>query len=356
MDEITMVLENITQGINMMKGMGDERGLAAALSMRGLLYFQVGQFSEAIGDSTQAINIMERIRRSGQLIDENELAKAYAGRAMSYHVINDNAQAIPDLNSCIKLWERLQKESQAVEEGFLFSIYIIRAGLLNTTYDGMDIAISDCHKSIAIAKRLHEAGEDFDVNGLASAYMGIAVSCDQKEAFEEANANYDECLEIWEELKNAGEEVEESNMASAYMNRGSNYYQMGQIDRALLDYNKCIAIRERLQKENSDENDIFDLFMAYKNRSQAYELDNNTKSAIKDLVVALQVAKGAFSSHIDIQKHYYDILEELIELIAEERNNELLQRILQEFLHSMRQIPKTPDAERAQNNLLRQFG
>ena len=360
-------MDEINKGIKMAKNMGDKFGLAVMYTMRGLSCFQLDEYKKAISDFDDAIEIMEGFCKNGSHFDENELAKAYAGRGMAYHPLREPVKAMKNIDKCSEIWERLQRENQYIDENFLLQVYSIRSAIINTTSENMDEAILGSQKSIKIAQRRNAAGENIDLSVLAMNYMIMGVSCDQKgvdceekrdiygqkKAFEEANENYSKCIEIWEELCASGGEVDYDSLARAYMNRGSNYYhEMGEIEKALSDHNEAVRIREQLQKEGKQQ-DAFDLFMVYKNRSQAYEAGGNIKAAIKDIVPAMQVLKGSFTSVLEFQPIYYDVLEELIELVEKMGNKALLQKVFQEFLHPMRQVPKIPEAEMAQNNILR---
>jgi tetratricopeptide (TPR) repeat protein len=357
MNEVDIFLENINESIEMLEYMQsvnnlpDESGLAVAYTIRGMLYFQTNKFDESIRNYNKGIEITERLLAEGKSPNVNELAKAYAGRGMAYHVVGEYEKALPDITKGIDIWERLQKLGQLIEESMLFNMYIMRGGTLNYMVDYMDDAISDYRKSIIIAERLKNAGKPFDENGLATAYMGVAESNDQKENFTEANNYYDKCIGIWERLINEGQPLpDESNLATAYMNRGCNYYVMKENTKALSDCNKCVNIRERLKNQGIQQ-DVYYVSLSYRNRALSYETANNITAAIKDYVLAVRVLKDEFSERPELQELYYERLAELIDLIVEEKNDVLYNRILDFFLHSMRSVPKTKEAEEAQNNI-----
>jgi len=353
MEEYEMILNGINESIQMLENMYkagrllNESELASNYTMRGLFYSQISMLDESIVDFNKAIEIMERMHREGKQFDENELAKAYGGRSITYFTIGELDRALPDLNNSIEIWERLQNSGKPIDKSMLFRIYALRGGMLNYISEYMDEALSDYRKSIKIAEDLKKAGEPFDEDGLASTYMGIAQSYDQKEEFSEANEYYNKCIEIWEQLRSEGQELEdEGNLALAYMNRGSNHYSLEKNDKALADYNKSITIM------NSLEQDVFNMARVYKNRAFAHEVDGDIISAINDIMTALRILKEAFSEHPELQEYYYDSLNETIEWIADKNDNTLYNNILQEFLYSMCSVPKIEDAETAQNNLL----
>ena len=355
MEELNMIMEKMNNVIEKIKER-DEGSfeLAAAYTSRGAIYSQIELYDKSISDFDEGIKIMERIIAGDRLLDENILAKAYAGRGLTYYMIGELNLALPDLNNSIEIYERIQRISgQLIDDSMLFNLYIARSSVFNETFDYMDEAISDCRKSIKIAENLIRAGKVFDEDGLAMAHMGVGVSCDQKEEFYEANEHYTKCIKIWEQMIKEGKELsDKDNLATAYMNRGSNYFSMGDNQKSLADHNKSVSIREQWQKEGVQQ-DIFHFAIAYRNRAMPYMVEGNTIAAINDNISAMYVLKGAFEERRELQEFYYDTLKELLEWISDENDNVLFDKILQEFLYSMQSLPKTEEAEEAQNSILR---
>jgi len=358
MKEIIYDLENINDSIRIYEkkrrtgNLLDESELAVQYTVRAMFYFQNNMFNESLLDYNKCIDIMERLIGEHKSVNRNELAKAYAGRGIAYHAVGENEKALPDISKSIDIWEHLQKKGQIIKEGILFDMYIMRGKICNIMADYMDYAISDFRNSIKIAEKLKMAGKPFDENGLAQAYMGIAVSYDQKENFTEANKYYDKCIDIWEQLSSKGQSlIDKDNFAIAYMNRGSNYYVMEDSAKALSDHNKCINIRYQLMIQGVEQ-DAYYLSISFRNRALAFIIANDYTSAIKDYTTAIRILKEKFNEEPGLQIIYYDTLAKLIDLIEYKDNKTLLSNILKEYLYSMRSIPKTEEAEEAQNNIL----
>jgi len=241
----------------------------------------------------------------------------------------------------------LHESGKPIDKSILLKLYALRGGVRNQIYEDIDKALSDYRKSINIAEELKRAGEPFDEEGLAIAYMGIAQSYDQKEEFCEANENYNECIEIWERLRSEGKELkEEGNLAIAYMNRGANHCSLGDNGRALEEYSKSIILMNRLKQ------DVFNVVRVYRNRARVYKADGNIRLAIDDIIAALRALKEVFSESPESQEYYYDYFNEAIEWVIDENDKTLYNSVVQEFLHSMRSVCKTEEAEAAQNNIL----
>jgi tetratricopeptide (TPR) repeat protein len=363
MEELNEIIGSMNESIKMLESMRaagkllDESELAVSYTMRGLLQFQFNLFDESIKDLDKGIEIVEKMHDENKQFDENVSAKAYSCRGMAYFFLGELNQAVPDLRKGIDIWEHLQNSGRPVDEGMLFNLYIIRGGMLNATNEYMDIAISDYRKSIKIAESLKSAGEPFDEEGLALAYMGIGQSCDQKKEYSEANNYYSRSIEIWEQMQKGGQELSNdavNSLPTAYMNRGSNFYMLNENDKAMVDYNKCINMRERLRKEGVEQ-DEFDIAMSYTNRSNAYHVDKNIKAAVNDNITALNIIKDVFSERPELQEFYYDTLDGTIGLLAHGDDKTLYNSVIQEFLHSMRSVPKEEEAEEAQNNILKKL-
>jgi len=357
MEEMSMVLDNLNGAIQRFEDMQktgnllNENELATAYTMRGLLYFQINKFDESISDLDKSIEIMERLIIEGKSPNANELNTAYSVRGMTYHIIGENEKALPDITKSIDILEHLHDHGQFIEVSELLNMYLIRGEIRNRMYDCIDDAISDYHKSIVIAEKLKLAKEPLDEDKLADAYMGIAGSYDQKSEFAEANKHYGKCIDIWERFISEGQPLsDESNLATAYMNRGINYHVMGENVKALSDHNKCISIRERLKSQGVK--DAYFASLSYRNRAVSYKALDNKAEAIKDYISAIRAVKEEFNERSELQGMYYKILTELIDLVINENNNILFENIIQEYLYSMRSIPKTEEAEEAQNNIL----
>jgi len=350
--ETDLTMEEMNRAIKMAENEGDKATLASMYTMRGLGYFQLSEYIKAVSDFDDAINIMEGI----QQLDENELAKAYAGRGMARYGKRELELSIPDLKKSIEIWECLKEKGKFVDENMLSMAYSIIGMILNETNvindnDNANEALSNYNKSIKIVENCKK---DIIDNNLALAYMCKGVSFDQKEEYLEANFHYDKAIEILEQLDKKGIDIDYSEFAKAYMNRGANYYQTHDVKQALENYEKCISIIERLQNIGVAQ-DAFDMVMAYKNRGRAYEVDGNFKKAIDDNITALRIIKKVFSTQPELQEEYYGTLIEIMEMIVNNNDQERFNNIIEEFLYSMRYVPKTAEAEEIQNSILEQL-
>ena len=347
-EDLTME-EEMNRAIKMAEDVGDKAALASIYTNRGMECFQLNEYAKAVSYFNDAIEMMEGILIEGGQLDENEQAKAYAGRGMARYGKNEIELSIPDLNKAIKIWERLKESGKFVDENILALAYTITA---NVTMD-MDESKSYNEKSIDTFKSKN-TGKQIEENNLAMTYFFMGVSCDQKGKFLEANTHYDEAIKIWEELDKKGINIDDTEFAKAYMNRGANYYSNRQNAEALADYHKCISIIEQLKRDGVEQ-DTFDMVMAYKNRGMAYEVVGNMKEAIDDNLTALGIIKDVFSKQPELQEEYYGTLIEIMELVVKNNDQELFNKVIADFLYSMRSVPKTAEAEELQNRIMEQI-
>jgi tetratricopeptide (TPR) repeat protein len=368
MEELKEIFDNMDKSIQMLENMRkegnllNESELALSYTNRGILYFQAEMLDEAITDFNIGIEMLEKMASEGKQLNGNEMAKSYACRSMAYNVMfeitNDFSilnQALSDINKSIELWEQLQNSGTPIYMDMLFNMYLVRGRTFINTKEYIDEAISDSQKAIKIAESIISVGEPFDEDNLAFVYMDLGRSYDLKNEFREANKYYNKSIEIWERLKNDGKELsDEGNLAHSYMSRGSNYYSLDENDKAMADHNKCIIIYGLLQKKGKWQDEHY-VAMAYRNRALAYQVDRNIKAAVNDNITALQILKEVFSERPEVQVFYYDILNRTIELIDCKNNKVLYDNILQEFLYSLRSVPKEEEAEEAQNNILKEL-
>ena len=304
----------------------------------------------------QSIQILEHRYNVGELPNESVLASTYIMRGSTYAGNGMFDQSVLDLNKGIKILEQMRGEEKDVDKSTLFKAYIMRGMVRNHMAEYMDEAISDYGEGIKIAKELEKDNKPIDKNDIINVYAGFGKSYEQKENFQESNKYYNKSIEILEQLLNEGKGSQDNieSLSTAYMSRGANHFSLAENDKALSDYNKCIAIREQLQKIGVEQ-DIFDVFMAYNNRSQSHRANGNLGAAIKDNIIALRALKEAFIEHSELQAVYYNILKETIELAANKNDKTLHNSVIQEFLYSMRTVSKTKEAAAAQDNILDQL-
>ena len=125
------------------------------------------------------------------------------------------------------------------------------------------------------------------------------------------------------------------------------YLRTDNYDDALLNFNKAIDCEKQLQNSGleMDASDILDISRLYKGRARTYVLIREESAAIEDYCNVLRMYRDVFNDVPESQKYYYATLNEVTEYVIEVvRNENILSSMLQEFLYSMKSLPKTDDA------------
>ena len=188
---------------------------------RGLAYFDLGNYTQAIPDFNRAIEIDPRF------------GEAYNNRGTAYGSLGNYTQAIADFNRAIEIHPRYGKAYY--NRGFAY-------GSLGKSTE----AIADFNRAIEINPGY---GEAYNNRGTAYGSLGN---------YTQAIADYSRAIEI-----NPG-------YGEAYNNRGVAYGSLGNYTHAIADFNRAIEINPRFGK-------------AYYNRGAAYGSLGNREHAIDDI-------------------------------------------------------------------------
>ena len=109
-------------------------------------------------------------------------------------------------------------------------------------------------------------GEKFEADN----YINLGLALDNLGRLNEAVAEYDKAIAIYEDLVNEQKRDELANdLAAAYMNKGVALDSLGRSNEAIAEYDKAIAIREDLVFEQKRDELANDLAMAYMNKGIA---------------------------------------------------------------------------------------
>ena len=116
-----------------------------------------------------------------------------------------------------------------------------------------------------------------DENAVAYAYYERALENLYRNS-EEALADSNRCIEIWERLRDAGKLQDENDLNMAYMNRGDIYNTMKEYVKAAEYYDRCIEIWEGLQGTgDKDFNETALAFAYYKRRMLENSIDGQSE-------------------------------------------------------------------------------
>jgi len=279
---------------------------------RGFAYLSKGDYSRALADFNQAIQLQPNFtdayfnRSVVYLLQQDydlaltdlnrviqfrpDFALAYAKRGSVYFFKDDYDHALKDINRAIQL--------QADSELF----YSMR-GEVYAKQNDFDHAIADFNQVIKLQPKL------------ADGYRSRGRSYEEKKDYDHAIADYTQAIKL------------EPNNADPYNSRGWTYAQKGDCDRAIVDLNQAIKLqpdeasyydsrgfayagKREYSLALSDYNQALklkpDADYAYYHRGLVYRALSDLEKAIADFKKTLELTKNS-KRHQDAEKQLQEI-------------------------------------------------
>jgi tetratricopeptide (TPR) repeat protein len=234
---------------------------AVAYTNRGFAYASEHNYTRAVGDYNQAIDL------------NPAYAPIYNNRGNAYSALGDNALAIKDYNQAIAIDPRyaqafgnrgiayktlgdfdraVEDFSQAIRLAPMYAIAYNNLGAAYCFKGEIDLSISAFSRAISLDPESGEAASAFYGRGLALCFKG-----DLKRAVED----YDRAIKL------------RPDYAEAYNNRGVALKDMGNLHEAIESFNHAIALNSRYAQ-------------AYYGRGLALKVGGDNARALEDFKVA----------------------------------------------------------------------
>jgi len=194
---------------------------------RGFAYFSKGDYSRALADFNQAIQL------------QPNFTDAYFNRSAVYYIQQDYDRALADLNRVIQLRPDFALAYAKRGSGYFFK-------------DDYDRALSDLNRAI----QLQPDSELFH------SMRGEVYA--KQDDFDHAIADFDQAIKL------------QPNLADAYRSRGRSYREQGNYDHAIADYTQAI----KLEPSHAG---------SYNSRGWTYAQKGDCDRAITDLNQALKL-------------------------------------------------------------------
>jgi tetratricopeptide (TPR) repeat protein len=232
-----------------------------AFNNRGLAYYDLVNYYEAIQDYSKAIEL------------NPQAVEAYANRGVAFNKLGKYDEAFRDYNKAIEL------DPQYVDAYINRGIFFKDRGNYNAALRDYNKAIElNPHDFDAYVDRgnafcgqgnYYEAIRDYskaiELNPQAvKAYYNRGTTYTDQGKYEEAIRDYNKAIELIPQY------------VDAYINRGNAYYRQGNHNAAIRDYNKAIEL-------NPQAGD------AYHNRGTIYREQDNYDMAIQDYTKVIEI-------------------------------------------------------------------
>jgi tetratricopeptide (TPR) repeat protein len=199
-----------------------QRALAASYNLKGLVYTNVGNYSQAISAFNKSLQISQEVN------DKKGQATAYGNIGNVYYGQGNYTEAQRQFFSALKL-----REEVADKKGIAFSLVSI--GNVYSMIRNADEAMNYYNKVLPLFKELD------DRYSLAGTYNNIAGIYTSKKYYDKALDMYFSYLKIMEEFG------DKQNIADTYNNIGNIYYYKGQGPEAIEAYEKALKEMQELE-------------------------------------------------------------------------------------------------------------
>jgi serine phosphatase RsbU (regulator of sigma subunit)/Tfp pilus assembly protein PilF len=246
----TQAISNYNNALDIRTDIKDIQGIAATNNNLGMVFYEQGDFDKALNYHFKALKSREEIK------DKKGIADSYNNIGNIYLFLKNYDEALKKYTSSLRL--RLEIQDKYGESTSYNNI-----ALCYYYYKKYDDAISMTKKAITISENLN------DKLGLGNNYNNLGLNYYMLKNYPEAIKNYAIAIKIREELGN------KSGVAAAYINLGSTYFMQknGFEAKKAMNYGLNIA----LQTGNKNW-----LKQAYKGLYDVDSLMGNYKSAINN--------------------------------------------------------------------------
>jgi hypothetical protein len=274
----------------------DEYGLNAnewaLLSNRGRLYCEFNQVSNALADHNLALKLSRTLGNDG--IDNTDLRSALLlnNRCLDYIGLEQYSNAVADINKAINIWEPLANNGNPSFSNLLAAALMNR-GIAYRDLGYISNSLNDFNQGIKIWRQLIQDERGQLAVNLAKGLFNRADAYEDDHKFDVAIADHDESLVILEKLSSEGHPELADIVASELSQRGFAYLQLANIEVALNNYNQAVTIYDILIDRQRW--DIADDFAgALLNRGLAHSKLNQETNALDDYNRSMELSDAFF--------------------------------------------------------------
>ena len=214
---------------------------AQILMSRGVMLREMGQFSPAEIDSSQAAKIYREIILNKADEYKTDLAVALINLGCVLAELHKHSDSISLFNEAIEIYENQNNFLLGEASQQKIHAKIMMAASL-TAIEDFDEAKKELNQSIIELQNYINEGKLHLEHLLALAWLNMGLVNLKQKNWEKALSDCSMSINIYERLINSGRKDVEGVLAHALLNRSEVYFYLGDIDNSLQDRNKGFSI------------------------------------------------------------------------------------------------------------------
>ncbi len=250
------------------------------LNNRGFAYCEWGNISNALADHNLALSLSSSLTPNTFFNNELDLSRLLLNRANDYNELGLYSNSIIDLNRSIGILKPLALHGH-VELQSALAAALVNRGIAYREQGHITNSITEFSQAINLVSELIHGGRGELSIKLAKCFMNRGIAYLKSQHLDNALNDFDRCIGILNGLSADGQPAVARLLASALMNRGSVYFQKHSLTNALEDSNTCVDILQ-IMIGNGRRDVIDDLARAYGNRGSTYLALQRLTNALED--------------------------------------------------------------------------
>jgi tetratricopeptide (TPR) repeat protein len=260
----------------------------------GIIYYEQGNYSEALKNNIAALNIRESIG------DKNSTATSYNNIGNIYIYQGNYPEALKNYFACLKI-----KEEIGDKKNIAYSLNNI--GVVYQYQGNYPEALKNHYAALKIREGID------DKNGIADSYNNIGMISEELGEVSKALKNYSLALKIREEIN------DQQGVAAAYINIGNVFTKQGNYPEGLKNYLAALKKEEAIEDKTGMTASLLNIGFVFTkqkkyNEAQNYflkaknfALDFGGKAHLKEVysgLTQIDSARGNFKDAYENHKNY----------------------------------------------------
>ncbi|GAB4489396.1 MAG: hypothetical protein OHK0045_12480 [Raineya sp.] len=265
--DIKRAFQLYSQNLDLLENtkLSEEEELEQARSLSGLanIYYQWGEYKEAILLNIKSLSIREKLK------DEFGMARCFNTSGVIYDALGEYKKAVLEYTKALNIYEKLKKKREI-------------AGVLDNLASSLKLQIEssqeqnpDFSQVIDYYNRSLKISEEIaDNKGISRTLNNIGILAQSQKDYPKAKKFYEKSVEI------ALKSQEKNGLASTYNSLARLHQEQNLLDEALLFYEKALQIADETESK-------YELYVALKERSKVFASKGLFPDAYTDLQASI---------------------------------------------------------------------